>query len=281
MRDVHESSVPVVGEAEEAEHLRRGGRHVVLHRGRYWKQLQPGFYRPVHLLARLSAQQATRPTRACWGYQACLAEDDVHHANASIPVYLVSDLDAFDEERLRQGRRYKWRNARRHARLVELTGPAMLRSQGYDVLRSAHARMAYGHLPTRAAYLASLEGIGAPAQGVVMAGLVDGRLGGYLTGHAVDGTAYIRDVVVATDALKTHISTALTYEFIRACRRSGCIREVVHGLHARENEGLCRYKEWLGLPLRGVPARVTMLPGTAAVIRRLSPDKYYRLTGRG
>ncbi|MGK5110411.1 hypothetical protein [Geodermatophilus sp. CPCC 205506] len=281
VRDVDAASVPVVGEAEMAEHLHRAGRRVVLHRGRHWEQLLPGFFRPVHLLARLTRQQATRPARACWGFQACLVDGDASEANAGIPVHLISDLGAFDEDTLPQSRRYRLRKARKRARFVELTGPALLREQGFEVLRSSQERTGYGSLPSRDGYDAALSAVGRPAQGVVLAGLVDGRLGGYLTGHAVDGTAYLREIVVATEALGTDMSTALTYEFIYACGRSEGIREVVHGLHAREDDGLCRHKELLGIPLQRVPAKVVMLPGAAALIRRRNPHKYYRLTGRG
>jgi hypothetical protein len=281
VRDVGECRVPDVSEAEWARHLRSRGRRVVLHRGRFWRQLYPGFYRPVHDMARLSAHEATRPALACWGFQARLTDADTHRANAAIPTHLVTDLDGFDEASLPKTRRHALRKARERARMVELTGPALLREQGYDVLVSAQERTGYGRLPSREAYLASLDHPPGPAAGVVLAGLVDGRLGGYLTGHAVDGTAYAVTSVVATWALRSNLATGLHYEFLHACRRAKTIREIVDGLHARENEGLCRNKEMLGVPLVGVPARVSMAPGTAALIRRRDPHKYYRLTGRG
>lgn len=277
--DLADAYIPVVTEAEYAEHLRRLGRRVVTHRDRFWLEKSPGLYRPVHALARLSAWQATRPTQACWGYQACLLESDAHLANAVAPMYLVSDLHGYDEDALPSSRRYKLRKARRASRLVQLTGPALLREQGYEVLTSAHRRNGYGRLPTKEEYLAALDHFDQAAHGIVLAGLVDGELGGYVTGHAVDGTAYVRDVVVATEALRTHVSTGLTYEFIYACQRSPGVKELVHGWHAPEDEGLSRYKDWFGFPLHRVPARTGLLPGTARLIRRVYPHKYYRLTG--
>lgn len=281
VRDAGECRVPDASEAERAEHLRSRGRRVVEHRGRSWHQVFPGFYRPVHDMARLSAREATRPTVACWGFQARLTEDDAHRANAAIPTHLFSDLDGFDEAALPKTRRHALRKARERTRLVELTGPALLREQGYEVLRSAHERTGYGMLPGREAYLASLDHVAGPAAGVVLAGIVDGRLGGYLTGYAVDGTAYAVTSVVATWALRSNVATGLHYEFVHACRRAKSITEIVDGLHAREDEGLCRNKEMLGIPLVRVPSRVTMFPGAATVIRRRNPHKYYRLTGRG
>jgi len=282
VRDIDQSRVPVVTEAQLAEHLRSRGRRVVLHRGRHWRQLLPGFYRPVHDMARLSAAEATCPTLACWGFQARLDERDASRANASIPTHLVSDLDAFDEAALPKTRRHALRKARERAQLVELTGPGLLLEQGYEVLRSAHERTGYGRVPaSEEHYLAGLADFGDPAAGIVLAGIVDGRLGGYLTGYAVDGTAYALTSVVATWALRSNIGTGLHYEFLLACRRAGGITEVVDGLHAREDEGLCRNKELLGVSLQHLPARLTMVPGAATAIRRRDPHKYYRLSGRG
>ena len=280
VRDVTEATVPVASEAEWAQHLADRGKRVVQHRGRYWQQSLPGFYRPVHLMARLSAEEATRPTLACWGFQARLEGSDAHRADAAIPAHLITDLDSFDEHALPKGRRNTLRRARERARMVQLTGPALLRDQGYDVAVSAHERTGYGRPPrSREEYLAGLGHFGGPGS-IILAGIVDGRLGGYLTGYAVDGTAYAADGVVATWALRSNISAGLFYEFVYACRRTGSITEILDGLHARENEGLSRSKELNGIPLVAVPARLSLLPGVAAALRRRQPDKYYRMSGR-
>jgi hypothetical protein len=279
IRDVAGSTIPVASETERAAHCKAMGDRVVLHRGRHWRQRVPGFYDPVHPLARLTAREAARPAALCWGYQAVLAPEDAHRANATARVYLLSDLGSFDEDVLPSSHRYKLRKARRQARLVQLTGPALLRDQGYAVLRSARSRTGHGSIPTRERYLRELEHFGASGSGIVLAGLVDGRLLGYLTGHAVQGTAYVDDVVIADEALNTQISTGLTYEFVHACRRSPNVTELMHGWHTPENEGLCRYKDWMDLPLQALPCRTWLLPGAAPAIRWRSPHKHYRLTG--
>jgi hypothetical protein len=281
MQDIAKARVPDVSEAAWAQQVRARGRRVVQHRGRLWQQVLPGFYRPVHLMARLSAHEATRPTPACWGFQACLAPGDTHLANASMPTHVVHDLGSFDEDLLPKGRRNNLRRARERARLVVLTDPSLLREQGYDVLVSAHERTGYGPRPrTREEYVAGLARFSEPSPYVVLAGLVDGRLAGYLVGYAVDGTAYAADGLVATWALRTNISAGLFYEFVYACRRTGTITEIVDGLHARENEGLSRSKELNGIPVVHVPARLNLVPGAASVLRRRDPHKYYRMSGR-
>jgi hypothetical protein len=114
---------------------------------------------------------------------------------------------------------------------------------------------------------------------LVLGGLIDGHLGGYLTSYAIGTTAYIDDLFLHSDYLRTNISLGLFYEWVQICRRSGFIREIVHGLHAREAPGLCRYKEELGLAIVQMPVRVWFAPGTESAVRILRPHAYYRLTG--
>ena len=82
-----------------ADQLREKGRTVRLAHGRFWQALKPGFYGPMHWLARLTPDQARRPG-PCWGFLARLDDDFVDQANASIPVHVIPDLDAYGFESL-------------------------------------------------------------------------------------------------------------------------------------------------------------------------------------
>ena len=255
------------------------GERVVRHKGRWWYAARPGFYRPVHHLARLSADQATRPARTCWGFHASLRDEDASRANSSYPTHRVTNLAEFDESHLSSNRRYQLRKARRLAELVHVSGPRLLLEQGYDVLRSAVERTGHGRVPSREAYTGEVECSLRPGRRFVLAGLVDGRLAGYIEGHAVDGVGYLGELWVATEALRTNVSSALQFEFALVCQRSEGISELVHGVEAKHDEKLTMFKERLGFPVNPVPARISMLPGAGPVIRRLAPSSYYRLTG--
>ena len=88
---------------------------------------------------------------------------------------------------------------------------------------------------------------------LVLVGIIDGELGGYVSGYAVDKTAYIMSVFVKTKVLPTNIITGLVFDFVQVCRRSGKIGEIVYGLHSREAFSLCKYKEGLGFPVKFIP----------------------------
>lgn len=279
-RPAAEATLTPTTEPEHAAWLREDGRRVREHRGRWWMSLRPGFWRPVHFLARLTAVEATKPAPLCWGFQAPLREEDAASANASAPMHWVSDLDDFGEQNLSSNRRYQLRKSRRLVELVEATGPALLREQGYDVLASSLLRTEYGKTPTRDEYRARVERAVRPGREFVLAGLVEGRLGGYVTGFAIGPIAYLDDVVIATEALSTQIGIGLQFEFVEICRRSPGIQEVVHGLHAPEDEALSMYKQRIGFPVRHVPARLWLVPGALPLLRRAAPPVYYRWTGR-
>jgi hypothetical protein len=278
-RPAADATLTPLTEEELADWRRDQGRRVVRHRSRWWWASRPGFYRPIHLLARLSAAEATRPTPACWGFHATLRDEDASAANAALPAHRVTDLGSFDESHLSSNRRYQLRKARRLTTIVQLTGPRLLEEQGHAVHASSIERTGFGDVKPRDAYVHDVSVSLRPRRRFVLAGLVDGRLAAYVEGYAAGTVAYLEDLVIATDALTTNVSTALQFEFVYAAQRTPGIDEVVHGIHAPDDPQLTMYKERLGFPVQPVPARMSMLPGATVLMRKRAPDAFYRMTG--
>lgn len=279
IQDVSEAVLASMTEEEFANWQRQQGMRFICHRGRYWEELRPGFYQPIHLLARLSAEQATRPAPLCWGFRSALCEDDVGAANGSIPIHLLSNFKGYDLQSLPSHRRNHVRKCRKRVKLVQLINSALLQEQGYEVVCSAIARTAHSTVPQPESYQASLVDYISPGHRLVLAGLIDCKLGGYITGYAVSGTAYIENVYIATEALPTSIGSGLIFEFMQACYRCGAIREVVYGQHSREDQSLCLFKEEMGFPVKLIPGKIRVNPIIAQYMRWRYPHKYYRLTG--
>jgi hypothetical protein len=278
IQDPARASLPSLTEETFARWQAERGVRVFAHRGRWWKQTRRGFYEPVHWMARLTADEATAPARLRWGYRATLREELAGTANGSIPLFWLPNLASYDEGSLTSNRRNQLRRCRKRVQLVQLTGLDLLREQGHQVLASSLARTAYRAVPTRQEYVREMAADVHRGRRLVLAGLIDGRLGGYLIGSAVDGTAYLDDVAIATEALSSYIGIGLHFEFAQACRRSG-ITMLVHGLHSREDGPLCTFKEGIGFAVKQVPATVHIHPLMRRFLRRRYPDKYYRLTG--
>lgn len=278
-RQAEEVRLPVLGEAELADWLALRGERVVCHLGRYWRARPSGFFHAVHPLARLSAAEATRPDPFCWGYRATLRAADAHLANATLPLHFLDRVQEFDLNFLKPRRRSQIRNCCKRVEIVALDTPELLLAEGYGVVLSAQERTGYRLVGSCREYRRGVQGYFAVPRGVVLAGLLDGRLAGYYTGYAVAETAYIENVHLATAALGSNISSGLFYAWVLLCQRSPGIRQLVHGLHTPENPTLCQYKESLGLSVLHVPARTWFLPPAEQIVRNIQPQVYYRLRG--
>ena len=257
-------------------------RRTVLHRGRYWQETFTGLFEPIHPMARLTSWEATRPSPRCWGYHAALAELSTAEANSSMPMHLLVDLDGFSVDSLSSNRRYHLRRSQRQVTYVQIVGAGPLESGGYGVFRSAQARTRnpYRTARSKAEFLAEMEWYTSRPSAIVLAGLVDDRIGGWIAGYAVDGTAYIEIVDLATEALSTQMGTGLHFAFVEACRRSPGIREIAHSPHIPEDAALVVFKEGIGFPVVNVPSKAWLLPVANTLVRWRKPFLHYRLTGR-
>jgi hypothetical protein len=261
--------------------LEEGG-HIIQHHGRYWEILHKGFAYGIHWLGQLNAREATHPTPFCWGYRTTLAEDDSRHANAFMSAHLARNVTDYDMQFLPSKRRNQLRSCHRQVEIVEVTDATFLRNYAYDVSISASKRTGfceYGRILSREQFANRASREIKPGHSIVLAGMIKGQLGGYVSAFAVEGTAYVNRVILATEALKTSIGTGLIFELMQVCRRTGTIREVVYGLHSREDEALCKFKEEMGFPVVKIPARVWMFPFTEILLRRYRPHVHYRLFG--
>jgi len=279
MLDDFHADLPVLSEEELAAWLVLRGERVVCHHGRFWRARPSGFFHAVHPLAQLTDAEATRPHPWCWGYRATLRAADAHLANATLPLHFLDRVQDFDLGSFKPRRRNQIRNCCRRVEIVAIREPGLLLSQGYDVVVSSQLRTGQRRVADYRQYRRGVEGFFADRCGLVLGGLIDGRLGGYYSGYAVGETAYIEEVILATEALGTYISSGLFFAWLLACRNSGRIRELVHGLHTPENPSLCRYKESLGLSVRQVPSRVWFVPPSEEIVRSFQPHVYYRLRG--
>jgi hypothetical protein len=279
IRDADESTMPSMTEERMAQWRLQEGARLLRHQGRYWEEPRRGFFQPMNVMARLKNDQATSPSPFYWGYRAALVSEE--GANGSIPMHVLDDVQNYHMNLLSSNRRYHLRKCLKVVEIVEVTGPSLFEAQGYDVIVSAQTRTGnpYRQLTTRDEYVASLDRWMNCKPQLILAGLIDGKLGGYLVGYAIDGTAYIDVVDIATEALTTNISTGLHYVFVQICQRTPGIREVVHSPHIPEDHALGVFKQGMGFTVKQIPAKIRMNPVMGKLLRWRRPFSYYRLTG--
>jgi hypothetical protein len=194
-------------------------------------------------------------------------------------VYLLTDVEHYTEELLGRGRRRDLHKARRQVEFVQLRDPALLLEQGYGVFGSHRRRLGYRRLLAKTDYSKAVQRRAVDGRRLVIAGLVDGRLGGYCENYAVDGVVYLENLYVATDVLRTGIATGLYVETLRACARAGTIHSACCGLHRLENADLSSFKASFGFRVVQVPARVVVPAPIRVAINSLRPATGYRLMG--
>src|SRR3954447_26392169 len=131
MRDISSATFAALTERELAERRRNEGMRIIQRGNHYWQESEaPGFFQPVHLMARLTSEEATPPTPLSWGYRTTLAPESSGAANGTIPIVRLPDLDSYDLDSLSSNRRNKLRKCQRLVRIVQLTGPELLLEQG-------------------------------------------------------------------------------------------------------------------------------------------------------
>jgi hypothetical protein len=281
VRDSSAATVAVLTEKELAERRRAEGVRVIEHAGRYWEQMgAPGFFQPVHLLARLTPEEATRPTPFCWGYRAALTPEAAGAANGMVPIVRIADLAGYDFDSLSANRRNKLRKCQRLVQIVQPTGPGLLLEQGYAVVADALSRTRHKPIPSPEAFVTTVKNYFQGGYWFILAGLIDGKLGGFVDGYVVDGIAYGLKAYYATWALPTNISTGLIFEFAQVLRRLKCVHTMVAGLDAPELPQLSKFKDDMGIIVEEIPTRWDMNPLARSFIRWRKPHAYYRLTGR-
>lgn len=273
------AELPVLDERQRAEWHQDRGAGVVEHKGRLWVQLTRGFFQPVHHLARLREDEATRPAWSCVSFRARLAEADVAAATGSIPVYLMERVDQYDLTRLSSRRRQQISHAMRNLNVLALRAPALVLEQGYAIIEQAHARNPGIALPAMAAFRRYLTLMFDPPRALVLAAVRDDRLLGFTYGFAVDTAVYHDYVYVGDEGLPHNVSLCLFHALATLAARRGSIRELMHGLHTPENPSLTEFKRRVGLAIVQLPARVWFAPGVGPLIRRFRPRKYYHWAG--
>lgn len=274
-----EPSFPLLTEQAYANYLVSKGANVKARGSVYWIQTRTGFWEPSHWMVRCDQSQLQPPTCLCWGFR-CVTQHEVTIGRGHLPVHLLEDISGYDTNALDGKRRNQLRACRRRVKIVQLLHSTILEEQGFGIMCSAHRRTGYGHVTSLSAYLDGVKRLMSNYPGLVMAGLIDGKLGGWLYGKVIGKTAYIDSIIVATEALSSNIGTGLVFDFVQACRKTGVVTEVVYGLATPEDPRLTAYKESMLFPVVRVPTRVWILPLIAVALRLVKPHVFHRLTGR-
>jgi len=277
-----ESKIIPANIEEFADWKKSLGHKIILKNGIYWEELKSGFFQPIHLLMRLNKSQIKSPSMLKWGMRSALKEEDKNYANGLILYNTFEEFKNFDFNYFSTNRRHNIRKCFKRVDIVELKDAQLLKEQGYDVVCSSLKRTRHRKIPNRDEYLN--ECIAYINNGdnsrMVLAGFVNGKLGGYMESCSVDGIVYLLTMYLATDALKHCICPGLLYTFYMICQNSDQVKEMVTGLPVCNDENLNIFKKSMGQTIKSVPSWYKILSPIKEILKIKYPDKYYRLTGK-
>lgn len=279
--DWREVRLPMLREADLARWMSARGARIVEARGRYWNEVVPGFFQPLHYLARFAPRELVAPRRLCWGMRAVLTEAEAERANVVLPVHVMPDLPTYSVDRLDRRRRQEVKKAERAVDVVVLHRPDRLIADGFPLVLEATARNSRNRAVAKPRFAAWLEAaFGGPGP-VVLAMLQGESLLGFSFLFAIDGIAYAHQAFIGDAGRRLHLDLLCFHIEAQIAQRTPGVHTLVNGLHARENEGLCSFKKRQGLVVADYPSLTSLHPAADTMLRYLRPNQYYRLTGNG
>lgn len=267
-----------VTESELAELAVAEGALVREHRGHYWRcQRTRGFWHPVARMLRLAEGELGPPSRIGSGHRSFVADPSL--ANTTIPMMMLPDLHGYDAGRLTPTRRSEVRGALRRNEFRQLTDTELLAEQGWEVSCQFRERTGQPTARDRASYLAMASAQMARGFGVI-AGLRDGRLGGYISYHHTAQTGYLHSVVLSDAGLSWDIGSGLYWLVLRSLAQVPRLEEVFAGLWWPSAPTIAAYKSTFGVRAVSLPAHAHLAPGLAPLLRR-DPVFYANIGGPG
>ncbi|MBN2411466.1 hypothetical protein JXQ31_07220 [candidate division KSB1 bacterium] len=267
---------------EFAEWKRSLGQKIIYKNGIYWEELRAGFFQPIHLLMRLNKSQIKTPAPLYWGIRSGLNEEEKNDANGSILYHTFPDFKTFGFHSFSKNRRKNIRKCFNTAEIIEVRDGQLLKDQGYDVVYSSLSRTRHRKIPQRDAYLKGCTAYinNGDNSRMVLAGLVNGKLGGYLEICSVEGIVYVQTLFMATDAMKYCISAGLFYTIYMICQKSESVTEMAIGQPVTDDDNLNVFKKSMGQIVKSIPAWYKIIFPIKPILKLKYPDKYYRLTGQ-
>lgn len=266
-------------EVEYAGWLTVQGHHVKEYRGRYWKK-RFGFFEPVHWMAEFYKDEIRRPSKRCWGYRAALTKECAHMANGSVPLHLHKNVSGYGAHLLCKTRCWDLRKCLKYIEIKPITNENVLYKEGFEIFKQNYRRTNYGKRLTKNKYCKQVKRYFDYPFISVLGGFIENRLVAYLITTVVEDTAYLETIIMNEQARLLQACTGLQFAIMKHLGGNhGEIKQVIDGLHARENLFLCKYKEKWGFHVAKIPSFYWFLPAIGPILKKTYPHKYYRLTG--
>lgn len=268
---VPDSRFDVFAEEQLTAYLRTQGIRVVESRGHLWRNaaapspIARQDWTPLHRFVPLTRDEARFPLRSALAYR-CLAAEPVP---TTFPYVVVRDIPNYDERRMTKDHARHVRRALERFEFVWLDSPDLLLEQGWQVASAAAAEsgmvIARHEGEYRKQTIAMFD-----APPIVIAGLSEGRLAGYVTTYATGAEAVFEKIYIAPEFRKEGVGRGLYWNVLAGWAQTPGVQNVWTG-GTLPQRGVDRFKVSMGAVLEEVPVHAGMRAPLAMALRRLRP----------
>lgn len=233
-------------------------------------------WQPVDLLRPVGSLPPRRMTLPSLG---CLALSP-SRGRTTLPIAVIPDVQSYDRSRLSTGRRKTLRSVRHRWAAEILDDPSVLLEQGFDVIANGAARTGQILDASADAFRRRIRREWEHGPGVTVTVSQSGRLGGFVSAHAIGTRGYFDTVAIHDWALPDGPGTLLYWKTIEALRELG-VQEIVTGWWTPELPSLAAFKRSMGVRIEHRPAETRIKSVLLAAARVGRPATYRRLGGTG
>lgn len=257
------------------------GHKIIFKNGIYWEQIRKGFYQPIHFLQKLDPEQVQYPSLLSWGVRGAMDEKDRMKANGSSSIYTLENLKTFDFSMFSQKRRENIRRCFKRVEIREIKDENILLEQGYDVVKSSMERTKYKKLISKESYLKTCNIYVNKGDNshLVLGAFIDNKLLAYSEMYAVENTAYMMNMMIATEALKYGVSAGLFYTQFVLAQHSKDITQLYAGGYTPDDSSLDVFKHSMRLVVKKVPFFSRVLKPAGLLLHLFYLSEYIQLLG--
>ena len=257
------------------------GNKIVFKNGIYWEQIRKGFYQPIHFLQKLDPEQVKHPSLLSWGVRGAVDDKDRMKANGSSSYYTLENFKTFDFSMFSQKRRENIRKCFNRVEIREIKDENILLEQGYDVVKSSMERTRYKRLISKESYLKKCNVYVNKGDNshLVLGAFQDNKLLAYGEMYAVENTAYMMNMLIATEALKYGVSAGLFYTQYVLAQHSKNITELYAGGYTPDDSSLDTFKNSMCLTVKRVPFFSRVIKPASLLLHMFYISEYIQLLG--
>jgi hypothetical protein len=273
--------LPIMSDAEFALLRAKEGIEILNYNQVNWQIVSRGLVRPTNLLQKITKSQLQSLPLKYWGAHGRVIEEDLHLANGTLDLHLMTDFDEFSLANMKKTDRQKIKKAQKFATIRHITRHDDF-IKCYPTYVSAMQRTGQNYLKDQDTFARKTARYFAHPNRAMILGAFErttDTICGYIMAYGVDTYGYIDSVYVNSQVMDYDINRLLVFEVINTCKRAEKIKEITMGQYFMERAGIVEFKRRIGFPVVKLPSVVRLYKVPEFFLKNFYSYKYKRIIG--